>query len=102
MLDYLSRIVSAFGGVEETVVSSAGRRSLQLSARLNELSRLLTSLGSIGDNYAHVPEGVKVPTDNTVAPGLDPYRSLQAERLKLVGTGSWDPTPYLSDELYMA
>ena len=102
MLDYLHRIVSAFGGVEETVVSSAGRRSLQLVARLDELSRLLTNLGSVGDNYAHVPEGLAVPTDNAAAPGLDPYLSLTAGRLKLVGTGFWDPTPYLSDELYMA
>ena len=70
-----------------------------IKSRLDELSRLLTNLGSVGDNYAHVFEGLDVPTDNAAAPGLDPYRGLQAGRPKL---GSSDPTPSLSDELYMA
>lgn len=85
-------------------VVSAGRRFPQLIARLSELSSALTTLGPQSSPYAHVFEGkpTEVKTNNQVRDDLQPYRSLDAARLKLVGTGSWDPLPFLDDNLSMA
>ena len=85
-------------------VVSAGRRFPQLIARLSELSSALTDLGVQGNAYSHVFEGrpSEVKVRNEVRDELVPYRSLDADRLKLVGTGSWDPIPFLEDDLCVA
>ncbi len=85
-------------------VVSAGRRFPQLIARLSELSSALTDLGVQGNTYSHVFEGRQetVELDNEVRDELIPYRSLDADRLKLVGRGSWDPLSFLDDDLGMA
>ena len=85
-------------------VSLAGRRSPQLVARLCELSDALTSAGVRGSPYDHTFEGRSdaVPTDNTAMPELEPYRSLDFERLLVVGEGHFDPVPFLDDNLCMA
>ena len=85
-------------------VVSSGRRFPQLIARLSELSSALTSVGAQGGPYSHVFEGCgqEVEVDNSVAEELVPYRSLEASRLKLLGTGKWDPLPFLDDNLSMA
>ena len=82
-------------------VSLAGRRSPQLVARLCELSDALTSAGVRGSPYDHTFEGRSdaVPTDNTAMPELEPYRSLDFERLMVVGEGHFDPVPFLDDNL---
>ena len=85
-------------------VSLAGRRSPQLVARLCELSDALTSAGVRGSPYDHTFEGRSgaVPTDNSAMPELEPYRSLDFERLMVVGEGHFDPVPFLDDNLCMA
>ena len=85
-------------------VVSAGRRFPQLIARLSELSSALTDLGVQGSTYSHVFEGraSEVEVKNEVRDELVPYRSLDADRLKLVGTGSWNPIPFLDDDLCVA
>ena len=83
-------------------ISLAGRRSPQLVARLSELSDAVTSLGVRGSPYDRTFEGRPVPMDNTVLPELEPYRSLDHRRLKVVGEGHFDPLPYLDDDLSMA
>ena len=84
------------------VVSLAGRRSPQLVARLCELSDAVTSLGVRSSPYDHTFEGRPVSMDNTVLPELEPYRSLDHQRLKVVGEGHFDPLPFLDDNLSMA
>ena len=85
-------------------VSLSGRRSPQLIARLCELSDALTSAGVRGSPYDHTFEGRpdSVPVDNSAMPELEPYRSLDYERLLVVGEGHFDPVPYLDDNLCMA
>ncbi len=85
-------------------VSLVGRRSPQLIARLSELSDALTAAGVRGSPYDRTFEGrsTEVPVDNTVLPELEPYRSLDSGRLRVVGEGHFDPLPYLEDDLCMA
>ena len=85
-------------------LSSVGRRVPKLIARLSELSELLTSAGPGSSPYEKSFEGREalLPADNTVADELEPYRSLDASRLRIVGKGHWDPTEFLSDGLVMA
>ena len=85
-------------------VSLAGRRSPQLIARLSELSEALTSAGVRGSPYIRTFEGCfsVVPVDNSVMPELEPYRSLDHQRLRVIGEGHFDPLPYLDDDLCMA
>ena len=72
-----------------------------LVAHLSEATDHLHTLGSLGDPYAYVPEAVHVPADTQDA-SLEPYRALDASRLKLSGTGRWDPLSFLPPELAMA
>lgn len=87
-------------------VNSVGRRVPKLVARLGELSelRLLTSVGPGASPYEKVFEGRNddVPMHNEAAEVLEPYRSLDPSRLKIVGRAHFDPTSFLSDELVMA
>ena len=101
-LSYLEKLVRTFGSVEDgTLPSETCRRMNSIVARLGELSSRLTSLGSLGDPYSSVPEGLHVPP-STVDESLDPYRSLDTSRLRIVGRGHWDPAPYLPADLAMA
>ena len=84
------------------LISAAGRKFPQLHARLAELSSAVTFLGLSGSPYSKAFQGAAVPMDNTVMEELEPYRSLDAGRLKLSGSGHWDITPWLPDELCMA
>ena len=85
-------------------IATVGRRIPKLVARISELSDLLTSVGSGSSPYDKMFPGFDdaVPIDNSVAEELEPYRSLDSKRLKIVGTGHWDPTELMSDELVMA
>ena len=85
-------------------ISLSGQRSPQLIARLAELSEALTSAGVRSSPYDPVFGGreCEVPTKNDVLPELEPYRALDAERLKLSGEGHFDPLVFLEDNLAMA
>ena len=77
---------------------SCGRKFPQLIARLSELSECVTRLGVGAGPYSKVFQGLDVEKE-VDSPELQPYRSLCADRLLLKGTGSWDATSFLSDEL---
>lgn len=83
-------------------LAGAGRRFPELLARISDISILLTSQGVTCDPYDKSCKGLEVPKDNSGAPELNPYHDLDPSRLVLHGTGSWDPCPYLNDELVMA
>ena len=88
-------------GTEPFQIPSAGRRFPQLDARLNELSNVVTKLGLSGSPYSRAFLGVEVPMGNSVREELEPYRSLDASRLALVGTGHWNCASYLDDGLIL-
>ena len=85
-------------------VSLSGRRSPQLIARLCELSDALTSAGVKNSPYDRTFEGFEseVPVNNSILPELEPYRSLDFSRLRVVGEGHFNPIPFLDDNLCMA
>ena len=95
-------LIRAEGPAEMPDISASGRRMPQLSARLNELSDALTRLGPSCNPYDRMFQGCSVPLDTSPAEELRPYRDLDAERLKISGSGAWDPQPYLTEELLMA
>ena len=87
--------------MEELSIFNCGRKSFQLDARLSELAEVVQSLGldSLSKyNGAHETANVEQRNEKEE---LRPYRELCAERLKLSGTGSWDPREFLSDLFYM-
>ena len=90
------------GGPHETVsILNCGRKSHQLDARFRELQEALQSLNLVNAfKYAPGHFGQKVAQNNE-KDELRPYRELNAERLKLSGTGAWDPSEHLSDLLYL-
>ena len=98
----LRRFVLADAGTPSFKVAKAGRRFPQLVARLSELSGFVANLGLAGGPYSRSFQGKEIKVDSKAAPELEPYRSLNAERLKLSGRGCWDPTAYLDDYLIMA
>ena len=103
LVAHVGRHLKAFGAsVGEFALADSGRRNPQLVARLNELTAFLAaSSAATGDAYAD-RSGTVVPTHNDAFPGLEPFRSLDVSRLRLSGRGSWDPSPHLPEELYMA
>ena len=102
LYERIRSLLKSDGPVPMFSVKGAGRRFPELSARLSEISILLTSQGISSDPYDKSFQGAEVTKDNTIAPELSPYRDLDPDRLLLFGTGAWDPCPYLNEELTMA
>eukprot|EP00435_Cladocopium_sp_Y103_P031603 s2642_g8.t1 len=109
-LDNMRRMLRAYGGCKDFVsVPCSGRRSTSLTAQLADLCDFLTWQGTANDAYhggfAGADGGfgeVSLRPDTSRDEALVPYRSLDPSRLKLSGTGEWDPGPFLSDSLWMA
>ena len=97
----IKSILLADGPGIEIPSLSCGRKFPQLIARLSELSDGVTRLGVGAGPYSKVFQGADIHT-SVDAPELEPYRSLDSSRLKITGTGSWDATTFLSDELAVA
>ena len=95
-------LLLADGPCEVFDIASSGRKFPQLIARINELSEVLTKLGAAGGPYDRSFPGHPVPRDDAILEGLEPYRSLDVGRLKLAGTGHFDATAFLDDDLVMA
>ena len=102
LLRRISGLMLADGPLESFEVLRSGRRFPQLIARLAEISGLVTKLGIGAGPYERTYPGHDVPMDSSMFPELEPYRSLDASRLKVVGKGNFDATPFLSPELAMA
>ena len=98
VIDRVKRLILADGPGASFSAVSCGRKYPQLIARLSELSECVTRLGVGAGPYSRVFQGCEVPP-SVVAPELQPFRSLDADRLKLKGQGKWDATSFLSDEL---
>ena len=98
VIDRVKRLILADGPGASFSAVSCGRKYPQLVAHLSELSECVTRLGVGAGPYSKMFQGCEVPP-SVVAPELQPYRSLDADRLRLKGHGEWDATSFLSDEL---
>ena len=100
---YLKALVKSDDPGVSFPIRGAGRRFPELVARLSELTDFVTASGIIHDPYTKTFAGCgdTVAPDNSVMPELEPYRDLDAERLKPTGRGAWDMTEFLQDELVM-
>lgn len=111
VLSNLRDLFKAFGSSSaEFSVPASGRRSTSLVSQLADLCDFVTWDGLAGASYERGFKGTagglealtKVPVDNDKAPELTPYKSLQPDRLKITGSGEWDPSEFLSDPLWLA
>ena len=107
-IDNIKGLIKAFGNRAGVVnVPASGRRSTNVVSLLADLSEFLTLHGLNQNSYergcpAFVGvDNAEVPTDFSRAEELNPYRSLDASRLKLAGTAAWDPAEYLGDEFLL-
>lgn len=104
-LDLYRRIKLLIESDGPAVVESlpkAGRRFPELAARLGELSDALTKLGSTSNPYEKSYTGIDVSKSDHDEGILKPYHDCCPEKLKLFGKGSWDPSPFLGDDLCVA
>ena len=100
-LGYIERLIRACGAEESIDVPSSSRRAKQLIARLSELSSDFALRRVSCDPYSRTFTCAAMSPEDR-ASALSPYRSLQADRLKLSGSANWDPTEYLENSLFMA
>ena len=98
----LSGLMLADGPGDSFQVLASGRRFPQLVARLHDLCDLVTKLGAGAGPYDRTFAGHDVPLNNDRFPELEPYKSLDADRLRVVGSGHWDASEFLSEELCFA
>ena len=108
-VEYLRAVVRAFGSPgEEFLVPQGGRRLPTLVSLLDDLSDFFDKECLGGDPYSRTFQGapgydnVVVDRDLSKAEELRPYRALDPSRLILYGNALWDPSPYLSDRLWIA
>ncbi len=105
-------LLKAFGSSGESFsVPQSGRRSVHLLSGLDDLSRFVTLHGLSHEPYHRgfggfcsqespkdpPGEAHHIEPDLSRAEELQPYRSLDPSRLKLLGKANWDPEPFLGD-----
>ena len=97
----LMALVKAGGPSQTFDFLRCGRKSFQLSARLEEIFEALQKLGlSNSSKYHSASSGASVSVRND-CDELVPYRPLSAQRVKLTGQGAWDCSDYLSELFYL-
>ena len=97
----IEALIKSDGQAETFPMAKSGRKSPELIARLGELSNLLTARGIGNTSYEKTFAGVEVPREKAGAPEINPFSDLNTSRLLLHGTGHWDVTSFLDDELKM-
>ena len=95
-------IRSDWSAPETTSLPCAGRRFPELVARLSEISDALTKLGAGSNPYDKSFAGLEIDKKDDVHEMLQPYQDVDPDKIKLFGTGEWDPTPFLDDSLCLA
>ncbi|CAE7462864.1 unnamed protein product, partial [Symbiodinium necroappetens] len=85
------------------VPTCAGRKGLQLAARLSEVVVFLRDQGFEAGGYpsASEPPVGFVPHAPEGPDALRPYRDILADQVVLHGRGSWDLSAHLGPELYL-
>eukprot|EP00435_Cladocopium_sp_Y103_P063603 s567_g25.t1 len=98
----LASLIRSDGLAESFPLSKSGRKHPELIARLGELSNLMTAHGGASCNYEKGYPGVEIQKVDPTLPELTPFKDLNADRLRLFGSGHWDVTGLLSDDLVLA
>ena len=98
---YIERLVRACGATEGIDVPTASGRSSELIARLTQVSDHLCKIGSSFDAYGPAFPGLDLDS-SALHDALHPFRTLDASRLVLTGSGQWDAAKHMDDELYLA
>eukprot|EP00435_Cladocopium_sp_Y103_P013993 s1974_g3.t1 len=96
----LTALIKAGGPAGKFFSAGCGRKSVQFGARIEELTKVLQSLGLSERQGYTTGRGVSVAQVNDKEE-LRPYRPLDSSRLKISGEGSWDCRPFLSDLFFM-
>ena len=98
----LMRFIKASATTGTVSYLGCGRKKFQFGARINELVVALAKIGAASrlDYNRQEPLGL-VPTDDTIAEELRPYRSLDPSWLVLTGEGDWQCEDFLSDLMWM-
>ena len=102
----LYNLLATCGSREEKFPVAPSRSGPELVASLKRLEDFLILSPGLDDPYSSRGVGQKVDTDLTKEelenfPQIRPFRSLDASRLKLNGTGSWPLEDYLSGPLWL-
>ena len=97
----VKNLMRADGQFPAFPVIRAGRRFPQLVARLREATDFICHFGAAADPYNKQFPGSTIPFNNDLVPELEPYRDADPSRITLSGTGHWDVTDLLSDDLCM-
>eukprot|EP00435_Cladocopium_sp_Y103_P013722 s2211_g3.t1 len=99
----VSSLIRSDGRASSFSIAKSGRKHPELVAKLGELSGLLTAFGMSGHGYSKSFAGVvEAPAGDKAVKEIIPYSDLQASRLRIYGTGHWDVTSHLADDLVMA
>ena len=103
--DRLRVLLAACGTGSEQFPLAPGRSGPELGASLFQLEQFLERPEIFGGGYreAYFQKFVDNPDlfPEEIYPQLQPYRSLDASRLKLTGTGSWDIQRFIDGELWL-
>lgn len=102
----LAVFVAACGSRPDEFPVPPGRSGPQLVACIDSLERFLdeTNLAGVGYDVALRPSSGSKKLDESTKqeyPELQPFRSLDASRLKISGTGSWPIEDYLEGPLWL-
>ncbi|CAE7291740.1 unnamed protein product, partial [Symbiodinium sp. CCMP2456] len=100
-LSYIGSLIRSGSSAEPFEIVSATRRTAELVARLGEVSEHVTRLAPTCDPYGPAFPQIRM-TEEEKTKALHPYTDLNPARLKLSGSGQWDPSPFLEDSLYLA
>ena len=101
----LRALLHVCGSVPGDIPLVPGRSGFELGATLFQLEQFLAKTPELQNLYAS-PSPVRMKVDrnlNTVKefPQLEPYKSLDAGRLKLVGRGNWPMEKFLQGVLWL-
>eukprot|EP00435_Cladocopium_sp_Y103_P053730 s754_g17.t1 len=98
----VAALIRSDGLAESFPLAKSGRKHPELISKLGELSDLLTAHGGGSASYEKGFSGIHIQKGESTLPEVTPFADLNAERLKVFGTGHWDVTQLLSDDLIMA
>ena len=99
---FVRALIRSDGLTAEFDMLRSGRKNPDLHARLFDLIDAFQKQGCSANPYDRSFQGFQVPRDEEKFPELQPYRDLDPSRLKLSGTGHWDASSFLSENLLMA
>ena len=101
----LRTLVSVCGDALQEFSLCHGRTGPELGATLFQLEKFLEQDSSFADPYLRQPIHDFAETPGLfpadLFPELEPYKSLDAARLRLVGTGKWDMQSWLTGSLWL-